>query len=140
MPKSYARNLTTLILTGVLVSGWFLFYTDWFEVIGGLLALSGILSWLAFVSKILPEERIKQLQAALDARVLAKPRTWLVVSGLLVILILIALCFGSLELKTRNRPGEYLVDVRSSDDLTREGADDFVAVTPGASKRTLRPF
>src|SRR4051812_28381189 len=76
MPKPYLRNLLSIISVGVLVSGWLLYYTDWFEVVGGLLALGGILSWLAFVSKILPDERIKQLQKRFDDRVLCNARTW----------------------------------------------------------------
>ena len=39
MPKCYIANLIAILVVGVAVCGWFLFYTDWFEIVGGLLAL-----------------------------------------------------------------------------------------------------
>lgn len=49
-------------MLGVAVSAWLLHYTDSFETVGGLLALGGLFSWLAFVSKVLPDAILKAIQ------------------------------------------------------------------------------
>ena len=138
MPKPYLRNLIAILSAGVLLSAWFLFYTDWFEVVGGLLALGGILSWLAFVSKLLPDERLKQLQTRFDQRVMCNPGTSATTLAILVALLFVAACFGTIELKTRPRAGEYLVSVRSAGDRSPEKDADFVTIAAGASDRTVR--
>jgi hypothetical protein len=58
----FYRNLLLLIAFGVLFCAWLLHYSDWFETVGGLLALGGAFSWLAFVSRALPEDAVKQMQ------------------------------------------------------------------------------
>ena len=50
------------VALGTVASGWALRYTDWFPEIGGLLALGGIFSWLAFVFRIAPSETTEGLQ------------------------------------------------------------------------------
>ena len=139
MSKVYVWNLVTIIAAGVLVSGWLLFYTDWFEVVGGLLALTGIFTWVAFVSKLIPEERFKDLQKKVDENVLGGANTWAWALLVLFVLLLIAACFGTLELKTRPRAGEYLVDVRRAGDNRAEKVDELVTVPAGGSSRTVRP-
>ena len=62
----FVRNLFWLIALGVMVTAWIIKYTDWFSEFAGLLALGGLFSWLAFVAKILPEDRVKDLQAWVD--------------------------------------------------------------------------
>src|SRR5947209_1330617 len=77
-PAASALFVTNLILIGVFgvaLSGWILFYTDYFEIFGGLLSLTGLFSWLAFISKALPEDRLKALQSALDNRVFNRHKT-----------------------------------------------------------------
>ncbi len=63
--KRFALNLALIGLVGVGASGWLLYYTDIFPEVVTLLSLGGLFSWLAFVSKALPEERLKQLQGLL---------------------------------------------------------------------------
>jgi hypothetical protein len=55
-------NLLAILLFGVANSAWLLRFTDYFEVVGGLLALGGLFSWLAFVVKVLPDDRLKAIQ------------------------------------------------------------------------------
>jgi hypothetical protein len=59
---SFGLNLFLLLALGVVASFWMIWFTEWFPALGGLLALSGAFSWLAFVSKALPEKVLKQLQ------------------------------------------------------------------------------
>ena len=54
----FVCNLVLMLSLGVGVSAWVLRYTDLFEEFAGLLALGGLFSWLAFVSKLLPENRV----------------------------------------------------------------------------------
>ena len=75
-------NLVLILSFGVLLSWWTLYYTDWFAVIGGLLALGGAFSWLAFVSHILSKDRIEALQEWVDRQVLNKRGTGTVFIGL----------------------------------------------------------
>src|SRR6266496_3789796 len=73
---SFTTNLAWIIVLGVAISGWILYFTDWFPAIGGLLALGGVFSWLAFVSKVLPDERLKVLQASAGARIFSRRWSW----------------------------------------------------------------
>lgn len=52
--KLFITNLVLVLLFGVLLSGWIFYYTDWFEAFVGLLALEGLFSWLAFVTRFSP--------------------------------------------------------------------------------------
>lgn len=66
--SAFAVNVLLLVVLGTAVSAWLLYFSSWFDVFGGLLALGGLFSWLAFVSRILPEQRVKDLQTWLDER------------------------------------------------------------------------
>ena len=57
--KIVAFNLFTLLAIGVVTSGWILYYTDYFPVVGGLLGLGGLFAWVAFLSNIIDENRKK---------------------------------------------------------------------------------
>jgi hypothetical protein len=99
-PKSWVvRNVVTLVVVGVLVSAWLIRFTDWFETAAGLLALGGVLSWLAFVSRAIPEDRLKHLQEQLAAPVLESARTWKVCLGVLGTLLVVSLFVGSLQVE-----------------------------------------
>ena len=63
-------NLLALIITGISVSWWILYFTDAFPVFGGLLGLGGLFTWIAFVGNILTSERKKELQQLFDRKVL----------------------------------------------------------------------
>jgi hypothetical protein len=55
----FVTNLLAILAVGVSFCAWILHYTEWFPAIGGILALGGVLSWLAFVSRILPDHPMK---------------------------------------------------------------------------------
>lgn len=69
-------NLFLLSIVGVAASIWIWHYTEWFPVMGGLLGMGGVFTWLAFLSGILTSERRDELQALLDRKVLAA--RWLI--------------------------------------------------------------
>ena len=68
-------NLTLLVATGTWLCVWLLYYTDKFDDFAKILALGGGLTWLAFLLKLLPDERLKALQSQLDGLVFS--RWWL---------------------------------------------------------------
>lgn len=100
MAPQFVRNLVLLLVVGVGILAWVLSYTDWFPAIGGVLALGGALSWLAFVSRLLKEDRLKQLQDWADRAIFDNPRTqWRVV--IVGTFAAVAACFvGTLELRS----------------------------------------
>jgi hypothetical protein len=66
MSRRYTVNLVLIALIGVATSIWVMAYTDFFEIIGGLLGLGGALTWIAFMSKLMPEGRLLFLQEQAD--------------------------------------------------------------------------
>ena len=67
-------NLLILILTGTLMMGWVLYFTDLFPVIGGLLGLGGLFAWIAFLGNVVSDDRKEELQTFFDEKVLqSKP-------------------------------------------------------------------
>jgi hypothetical protein len=98
-PAYFAANLVLLVVVGVAALSWILDFTDWFPAVGGVFALGGALSWLAFVSRLLKEERLEELQDWADHAIFDNRRTRLavVVIGLAG---LVGACFvGTLELQ-----------------------------------------
>src|SRR5580765_5412413 len=82
-------NFATLLLLGTFLSGWLLRYTDYFEVFGGLLALGGLFTWLAFLLKLFPETEMQRLQAGLYELVLKQPWMWALYLGMLLLALLV---------------------------------------------------
>lgn len=68
-------NLLLLVGLGVIVSGWILFYTDWFPVASGILGLGGLFAWAAFLGGLLTDTRKEALQAAFERSILMSRRT-----------------------------------------------------------------
>jgi hypothetical protein len=64
--NAFLFNFALIVLFGVAATGWIRRYTDWFEIVGGLLALGGAFTWLAFVLKILRDQRLKAMQIWAD--------------------------------------------------------------------------
>ncbi len=127
----FAVNLLLLILLGTAFTGWMLHYTDWFPAFGGLLALGGLFSWLAFVSRCLPEARLKALQDRLDQRFFSR-RTWRRRLLLLaVVLAALGSFVGSVEIRSLGDPSDRLL-------WTSDGADALpIRLAPGAVVRTV---
>src|SRR5215475_10740378 len=97
-PDPFAGNLAGIIVLGVLLTAWTLYYTDAFPAIGGLLALGGLFSWVAFVSKVLPDHRLKALQDSADRRVFGNPATRRVLIAIAVIALVAGSAIGSIQL------------------------------------------
>ncbi|MEA2325900.1 MAG: hypothetical protein QOE68_859 [Thermoanaerobaculia bacterium] len=73
--RYFVRNIVCLTLTGVAISFWLVQYTDFFPLVGGLLGLTGIFAWVAFLTNLISAERKKELQAEIERRVLVIPTT-----------------------------------------------------------------
>jgi hypothetical protein len=104
-PGLAALNLGSLVITGVALSGYCLYYTDYFPVVGGLLGLGGIFSCLAFLSGLLLDERKEQLQTRFDEVVLRQHRSWIALGVLLAAFLLWAGGRGTLLIES---PGDAI--------------------------------
>jgi hypothetical protein len=114
--RIYFINLALIVLLGVLACGWLLYYSDWFEVVGGLLALGGAFTWLAFVLKVLREDRINELQAWIETYVLGRKKTLIVSSLLLLLVVLVPSLFvGTIQIDSFQEPIDRVVYVYKSD-------------------------
>lgn len=51
-PRLFAFNLVTLLVLGVALSFWTLYYTEAFPVVGGLLGLTGVFAWIGFIASL----------------------------------------------------------------------------------------
>lgn len=132
-PEFY-RNLILLMVLGVAFSAWLLHYTDWFETVGGLLALGGAFSWLAFISKLLPEDVLKQLQWRsvdfLEAR-----QTGIAIRRMLYLFLFLGSLFGSILVETRQDGfGHYLFVYSKSREM-----GDPMALPPAQAVHIVRP-
>ena len=56
-------NIALLLTSGVLVSAWLLYYTDWFPIVGGLLGLAGLFAWVGVLMGLVSDARKKQLRS-----------------------------------------------------------------------------
>jgi hypothetical protein len=133
-PDPFVGNLAGVVLVGVAVTGWILYYTNAFPAVGGLLALGGLFSWLAFVSKVLPEKRLTDLQASADLRIFSNPRCR---SRLVLVAALLAIAanfVGSIEVASVRDPVDRVVWIGASGDP----ADRPDRLGPGESIRAVR--
>jgi len=123
-----AANLFALILLGVSICAWVLFYTDLFPEVVGLLGLGGLFAWIAFLSNLLSENRKKELQEWFDQRVLRKGGSlaWIAVAAVGFFLLLAPL-WGALVVSTIRDDKDRTIEIRS---LGSEGL---------WSKRALEP-
>ncbi|HKA37371.1 MAG TPA: hypothetical protein VKH43_11175 [Thermoanaerobaculia bacterium] len=105
----FVANLLAILCLGVAVSAWILYYTDWFPAVGGLLALGGVVSWLAFISRILSEERMKALQAWTDRSILCSRATLAFVAALAAAGLVTASFLGAIQVESvRESADRYL--------------------------------
>jgi len=101
--SSSARPFANLVLIGgigVLFSAWILNFTAWFPAVGGLLALGGLFSWLAFISQILTKSRTEALQMEVDRHVF--DNRWATWVALLILIAgaAVSAAVGSVELQS----------------------------------------
>jgi hypothetical protein len=85
IPWAFVVNFFLLVAGGTWLCFWLLYYTDKFDDFAKILALGGGLTWLAFVLKLLSEDRLKSLQKAADR---------LVFSNWLVTVLLVVACIA----------------------------------------------
>ncbi len=134
LPAGFYWNLLMLIAFGVLSCAWVLHYSDWFETVGGLLALGGAFSWLAFVSRALPEDAMKQMQREF-ARILGgKFATRVILAAFLAFLAGVSF-LGSVSVEPRQDGfGHYLY-------IYPEGGalGEPLGLTSGQPTRFVRP-
>lgn len=105
--RRYVINLGLILLFGVLGCWWVLYYSDWFEIVGGLLTLGGAFAWLAFVSKILRDDRIKELQSWVEKVILE--RKWVTVVCLLLLFVAVllpGLFLGTIQVESVQEPSD----------------------------------
>jgi len=95
----YKLNVFVIAVLGVALCWWIYHFTDWFEAFASLLALGGIFSWLAFVAKVLPEARLKEMQDWVDSSVLTRRKLWLAFILIGAVLFVGALCVGTIEVQ-----------------------------------------
>lgn len=78
---AFLINLLLLIVGGTWVCVWLIHYTDKFDDFAKVLALGGGLTWVAFVLKVLREERLEAFQRAADRFIFSN---WIVTVALLI--------------------------------------------------------
>ena len=78
-------NLTIIGAAGVAACMWVIGYTSWFPAIGGVLALGGAFSWVAFISGVLSDERKAKVQSIIAAAFLDNMAVTFVVPALVII-------------------------------------------------------
>ena len=90
-------SLCTLVLAGTLVTAWILYYTDWFPIVGGVIALGGAFAWVSVVLHLVSDERKKEIQKYIEGRVLLKSLLW---KGVIMASLLFILAATSLTTRT----------------------------------------
>jgi hypothetical protein len=113
--RLFACNFASLILLGGVISFWLFFRTDWFETFGSLLALGSLLSWLAFVLKIFPEDETKKIQKGLFRVLLERRFMWTLYLGLVAAFALGAASFGTFQLEAVQGGADYQVVIYPAD-------------------------
>lgn len=133
IPKTFVSNFFAFLLLGSSVLGWCYRYTDWIEVVGGFLSLAGILSWLAFVLKVIPENRMKEFQTWADGRIFNNARVKWFVLGLLVIGLAGASFLGTVEVSWIAGEGSRSVWIHR----VEKSEGEAVPLMPGKLVRSL---
>jgi hypothetical protein len=135
----YVFNLVAIILLGLFVCGWLLFYTDYFPVIGGLLGLGGLFAWIAFLANLVSDQRKEQLQDTFDSGFLQK-RKALGVMLLVIIgfICLIVMRYGSIVFENPNDGQPRVTTVRGISGMeVGDVVKDTLLMPRGGSKVLL---
>ena len=133
IPKTFVSNFCAFLFLGASVLGWCYRYTDWIEIVGGFLSLAGILSWLAFVLKVIPEKRMEEFQTWADGIIFNNVRAKWFVLGLLVIGLVGASFLGTVEVTWVAGEGNRSVRIHKVGKLEGEA----VPLMPGGVVRSL---
>src|ERR1017187_10208033 len=110
-PAVFGQNLLLAMFFGTAVSFWIIRYTDWGEVVFGLLALTGLFSWLALVMKLLLPKTIEDLQNQLEQVAFRNPDFRYVMVLLFFVTVLLASCLGTVEIRAVRETSDRAVRV-----------------------------
>ncbi len=135
MPRRVWWRLTANAVLGVALLWWLHAFTEWGDTVGGLLALGGILSWLAVIAKVLPKNRGEQLQAMVADWLLETPKAWRV-TALLAAAIIVTFFVASVQVENASGNGDVLVrDYQKNRSVP--SIDDAKRVPTGGRIRSL---
>jgi hypothetical protein len=128
--RIYTTNLVFLVLSGVAISAWVLYYTDLFPVVGGLLGLGGLFAWIGFLTNLLSEQRKKELQERFESKLLERNRTWVFLLLLNILFLFWAWGQGSVLLDSQRDDTDRSAGIRLI-------AEDGAGITGDVSEYAL---
>lgn len=135
--KRVLLNLGLLIALGVGISGWMLYYTDWFPVVGGLLGLGGLFTWIAFVSGLLKDERKEEFQEGFERLVLLERRTWMAVLLAGGLFLLWASLHGTIVVRSLADDTDRTVEIQGDASFLPPRAEQKYLVFTGWTSRDV---
>lgn len=128
------RNLILLIGVVAATSLWALHWTALFPLIGGVLSVTGALTWLAALQQWLPTEFQQTVQERLFERFFARRQSLFVIIGGGLVTLFVALSVGTVEVRSAGEESGRSVSVY----LDRFDRDDSQQLSPGGSIRYAR--
>jgi hypothetical protein len=148
--KTLAGNVFLLLTTGTMVCFWFWRYTDWFEELGAVLTLSGVLSWLAAILKVVPDEKTKAFQATLFEAVFESPSSRKWIMTFFAVVAIGSFCFATVQLEPLQESVDRAVLAYSARANTNAAAvdrtpsariaeEDFETLKPSGRVRLVLP-
>jgi hypothetical protein len=134
-PKSSANsprdfffvNLFGLILIGLIVLVWIGLFTNYLDTVVALLGLGGILTWIAFLGKVVREERKKQLGMFLE-NTLMRQRTSVILIVVTALLIVLSLNIGCVVTDASGDTTARVVVVSPATRATRESSGNAATI------------
>ena len=135
--KRVLLNLGLLIALGVGITGWMLYYTDWFPVVGGLLGLGGLFTWIAFVSGLLKDERKEEFQEGFERLVLLERRTWMAVLLAGGLFLLWASLHGTIVVRSLADDTDRTVEIQGDASFLPPRAEQKYLVFTGWTSRDV---
>jgi hypothetical protein len=141
--KTLAWNVSLLLIAGTLVCFWFWRNTDWFEELGAVLTLSGVLSWSATILKIVPEEKTKAFQTTFFEAFFEKPSSRWWILAVFAPLAIASFCFATVQLEPlQESSNRAVITYGATADRSlsaRVVEQDFETLKPGGRLRLLVP-
>ncbi|MEM7003345.1 MAG: hypothetical protein AAF529_21335 [Pseudomonadota bacterium] len=105
-------NLLIILTIGVAALWWLLLFTDYFELVGGLLGLGGVFAWVAFAGNIILDERKATMRESFD-RVFLQSRWATILLPLLAVTLFLTfpVSMGSLVLQPVGNPAHSTMQI-----------------------------
>jgi predicted Ser/Thr protein kinase len=138
----FLLNLACLILLGTAACGWVLYFTSWFPELGGLLALGGLFSWMAFVLRLVPDDTAKALRESFGA-LLNRPIIFAAILAIAAILWRLSAGYGAVRIEAHQAtvPREawiYSEKHQQAVTLAVEGDTNIVVPISGSATEHLK--